>query len=393
MNRLIQCLIRPHFAVLAGVSLSFVAWAMPPMGDVGKGFVSQGTTFTQLIKTIVAYLIVAGCCALGYYLGKSTSQRFRGNQSVDSRISLVRRNLWTIWIVLASIGVLSAAWIIVGTLGVRGCVTVLASFNANTFKHVIYSDYSIGLLTLRYVAILAAAIALFRFLAFKEISPRSIASLGLLLFVSLISSRLSVVWACVIGTMIYLLASDKIGKRKIAFNEMLMLSTVVVVFIGGLTVSRTLRFYQENGSNSVVAAVGSEFQRYLAAPFQGSIEAVNFSGQRSRLNETAGIDSGLTTNSAFMELATLVGRWNVIGLGLILFISGAACGVLQRYRDSYLIVAFGVLQCCHFEIWRLLMFPRGITITIMVFALSTTALVAWFKLPELRIPTVRVRLR
>lgn len=383
-------LARPHVAVLFGATLSFFAWAIPPLSPAGKGFVAAPVTTIELIHTIVAYLIIAGFCAAGFYTGLPLGKRlirFHNSNPVELR----QGRIWTIWIVLASAGVLGAVFKVITALGIRGCFHTIAAFNANAFKSAIYADYSVGLLTLRYVAILAAGIAVFRFLAFKEVSIRSVLSIGLLLIVALISSRLSIIWAGIIGFTTYVLSPTHIGKRKIALGEIVAWSVVFVVAIGALTISRTFGFYQSKGANTVTAAVGSEVQRYLAAPFQGSIQAVNNPYQRSHLNEEAGIDGGLTTNSALLEFAARVGKWNVIALGLVLSVSAFACGLLNHFRSTYLITAFGVLQCCHFEIWRLSMFQRGITITLLVILLGVTFTVACIRIPAFRIPSIRLR--
>jgi hypothetical protein len=389
--RYAQLLTRPHIAVLAGSVLSFIAWALPPLSFAGKGFVAAPTTTTEMVRTVAAYMIIAGFCAAGFYLGRPLGRRIRSFDEWNP-VDLRNGSVWTLWILLAAAGVLGAAAKVVNALGVRGCIHTIVTFNANAFKGAIYADYSVGLLTLRYVAILAAAIAVFRYLAFKEISIRSVLSLVLLLIVALISSRLSIVWAVVIGATTYLLSPEQFGKRRIAVGEIAVWMAIIFAVIGTLTISRTFGYYRERGADTVFAAVGSEFQRYLAAPFQGSIEAVNHPRQRSRLSDEAGIDGSLTTNSALLEFAVFVGKWNVIALGMVLFSSGLACGLLDRFKSTYLITAYGVLQCCHFEIWRLSMFQRGITITLLGTLLIVTLSVAYIQIPSLRLPSVRIRL-
>ena len=209
--------------------------------------------------------------------------------------------------------------------------------------------------------------------------------------VAVMSSRLSIIWAAVIGGTAYVLAPIADGKRRIGTVELLSWGTVFLVLVGALTISRTYGYYQKRGANTFVAAIGTEFQRYLAAPFQGSIEAVNHSSRRSRLTDLAGIDTELTTNSALLDLAKIYGGWNVTILAATLFASGLACGMLRRFRSTYLVLLLGVLQSCHLEIWRILMFPKGLTFTLLAAAFIFPMVLCFVSFPTLKLPTIRVR--
>lgn len=389
--RLLRMMALPHVAVLAGVGISAMAWAMPAISSVGKGFVASPPTANELARTFGAYAMIATLTAIGYLLGIIFSRRLPDLS--DQRASDLRRNeVWTCSIIVAAIGVTIVNLVIIRAMGVSGCISALTTFNANAFKIALYEDYIPGVLSFRYVAIFAGSIAIFRYLAFKEISVRTFASLGLLLCVAVISSRLSLIWAVVMGGTAYLLYPDHRAKRVIGRGEVFSGMAIILVVLGTLTISRTYGYYRERGAESMVSAIGSEFQRYLAAPFQGSIESVNNPNQRSRLRTTSGIDVELSTNSAFMDFAVLIGRWNLIGLGLTLAASGMVCGILRRYSGTYLILGFGVLQGCHLEVWRIAMFHRGITMTLFAFAIIVPLLLNAFQLPKVNLPRVRLRL-
>ncbi len=380
----------PHVGILAGASLSAVAWMLPPISSAGKGFVASTPTSTDLFRTIGAYLLIATISGIGYLFGITLSRKLP--ELKEGRASDLRQtDVWTASIVLSLIGVMIANIIVIRAMGFSGCFHSIITFNANALKFTLYEDYNAGLLSLRYLSIAAAAVAIFRYLAFREFSFRTILSFALLMFVAIVSSRLSLIWAVVIGVVTYLLYPADRPKRNISRSEFFSGAGIVIVLLGALTISRTYGFYQTRGADSVVAAVGSEFQRYLAAPFQGSIESVNNARQRSRLSEKAGIDASLSTNSAFVDFAILIGRWNIIGLSLTLLCSGCMCGILRRYSGTYLILAFGVLQGCHLEIWRISMFHRGVTLTLLAFTLTMPLILNWIRFPALIIPRIRVR--
>ena len=118
---------------------------------------------------------------------------------------------------------------------------------------------------------------------------------------------------------------------------------------------------------------------------------MNHSNRRSRLTDVAGIDVELTTNSALLDLAKIVGGWNVTILAAMLFVSGLACGMLRRFRSTYLILLLGVLQSCHLEIWRILMFPKGLTLTLLAAAFVFPLVLCFVSFPALKLPAIKVR--
>lgn len=390
--RQLRLLTLPHVGILIGVVLSFIAWSLPAFSVAGKGFVAPSTPANAVVWTVITYLGIAGASAAGFFVGIPLGRRFP-KMDPQGAAGLRSNGVWTFWILLASVGVLFALAKVFGAMGIGGCIRCIMSFNANGMKAVLYTDYNMGILTFRYVAILAGGIAVFRYLAYREVSLRTFLSLGLLMVVAVMSSRLSLIWAVVIGGTTYVLAPIDQGKRRIRMVEILAWSGVFVVVIGALTISRTFGYYEKKGADTFVTAACSEFQRYLAAPFQGSIQAVNYPERRSRLNESAGIDGELSTNSALLEAATSVGKWNIVVLAAVLFASGLACGALQHFRSTYFIVMLGVLQSCHLEVWRILMFPTGITVTLLSTAFVVPMALSLVKFPTIRLPVFKLRLQ
>ncbi|WP_145172422.1 hypothetical protein [Rubripirellula lacrimiformis] len=381
----------PHVAILLGASVSMLAWMAPSITQSGKGYVAAPATFTEVAITIGAYLMLGLAAGVGYLVGRILSRRLPTIHA-DRPVDLRHTGFWSATILFAAIGTLIAGLTIVRAIGPAGCLQALISFNANAFKMALYENYQSGILSLRYLAILAGAIAIFRYLAFRDLSARAVISFGLLLSVAMISSRLSLIWAVVMGGIAYLLYPESSYKRKISRSELIIGASAVIVLLGALTISRTYGYYQNRGADNVVSAVLGEFHRYLAAPFQGGIEAMNFSGGHSHLSESAGIDANLSTNSALMDFAALTGRWNLVALSLVVMISSGACGMLRRYSGTYFIFAFGVLQACHLELWRISMFHRGITLTLIIFAMVVPLLQIYIRIPSLKIPSIRVRL-
>src|SRR6056297_3332689 len=157
--RLLRHLALPPGGILLGAALSALAWALPPLSSAGKGFVASSPTPGELCRTIAAYAVIALIAGIGYVLGNVLSRRLP--TLAEHRASDLRNTeVWTALIFLSSVGVLIAGMIVLRAMGISACVRTLMTFNANAFKFALYENYSAGLLSLRYLSILAAAIAI-----------------------------------------------------------------------------------------------------------------------------------------------------------------------------------------------------------------------------------------
>lgn len=392
---LLRWAVQPAVAVGGLATLSFVAWLLPAASAAGKGFQAAPPTVGEWAWTVAAYVVLSAGAGLGFWIGRLGASRF----SIPSggRLSLKRTEVWDGLSWLAAIGVAAAVIKIVSVLGIGGCLRSLGRFTANDFKEVLYDGYSMGPLSLRYVAVLSAAVAIFRWLAFREWRGRTWISLGLVLITALISSRLSIVAAVTIGVSMYVWYPEGMGRRPIGGGSWVAGGLFALLVLGGLTLSRTYTFYQSQGTESPIVAVASEVQRYLAAPFHGSIVAVNNPQRGGGMLSGAGIDGGLTTNSSLWIYAARYDDRGVPLLVAVVFLFGIVCGSLRRFGETYLVIGGAAVQVCHIELWRLPLYHSGFFYTLIGVAIFVPLVVAKIRLPAVRLvkvsmPVVRVRL-
>ena len=389
--RILLWLACPPVSIALGVGLSMIAWSLPAASSAGKGFVAQSPPMMDLIRTVGAYGFILAAAACGYRIGCGVGRRFRG-VPIGHRLDLTHTTIWNAILCLAVIGVTATTLKIVTSMGVTAAIREVMTFNANAFKFAIYEGYSRGLLTMRYFAIPAAAIAIFRYLTFGHRDGRTYLSFVLLAVMAIVSSRLSIIAATTGGGLAYLWYPIDRPRRTITMRTWAIWLALFVVSLGALTISRTYGFYRRRGADNVVSAVASEFQRYLAAPFQGGIEAVNHGGLGSRLSDFAGIERTLSTNSSLMYYAIAFGSMGVWALTLTVAISSLACGILRQYANTYYVFAAGTLTLCHLEIWRMPLYMTGLIATLLFGTTILPAVVASFRWPTLRLPMIRLRI-
>ena len=366
-SEFLSSLMKPHFIMITGVILSFGFWVLPELTIAGKGF--QTTNASNFYGWVVLggwYTVIVVSSASAFWLGS----RLGSKSVVRRRILLEGISYYQILVIVALIGVGYTYVTIVGKMGVASVIAASTEFSANALKNTLYENYQRGVLSLRYVSILAFGVGLFRFLAFRKIGVWSILAFLSLFANAFVSSRMSLVWALLIGVGMYLLYSGP--KKRMGGAMMGALFGFFFVLLVIFTVTRTYNTYRSYGVDSMFAATVGEVQRYLAAPFEGGLSvASNMEFVHDQLDAFAisGIDSSLTTNSAFFQMFVDFQEWAFLVIAMITFFSSFVMGLLTKETNNYLLVGYFVLLYPYAEIWRGNIFYAGITIVLMVFSL------------------------
>lgn len=388
MRKLAAFIFHPAGAVLFPLVCSFLAWWLPGYGGREKGFF-EGITFEPsawaLLLVWYSTAIAAGTLSymMGRAIGKSTPMSLLGERSVFSG----RYRLFLC--LVACVGVGASLFTIWRVLGAGGMLDAIRDNQANILKQALYEDYEVGVLSLRYVSILAFGVALGDFLVRRKISLLHCLAAILLFINASIASRLSLIWACAIGLGLYYHYPAE--KKPLKFR--LILIGVVVAF-AGLTLFNFIRnagTYERLGVDNPVAANILEIQRYLAAPFQGSLSAAQDPRSYALGIDPwtlSGIEQSLTTNSAIMAMFTQFGLVAFAVLLCICCIGGLVMGFSRERPGSIVSIAYLVMWYCFAELWRGNLFYAGITITLFTF----TAGVALFGRIFAEKPTAKGRI-
>ncbi len=359
---------KPYGIVFFTVLISFAAWALPDFGVLQKGYDKPQSLFSFGMLMVAAwYSMIIFLSWVGFHSGRASSsviKSFNGEVRLDD---------FTAYCFLSAVGFLGFLYVIsfmISTFGLKQLALIVASGEANRFHQALYTDYSIGLFSLRYVVILSGGLAIYRIISRTSRSLLDFFNIAMLLMVAVIASRMSVVFALVIGFGLWAMNVRTVRIRF--FRWSLFLATLFILF-AAYNYSRNIRYYMATGDSNFFTAGSSEIIRYLGTPFQGAIAAGNEYEQITLFPESVsrftGINRSLTTNSALLRLVQLHGYWSFPIMIFVAALTSFLMGMFYRQRSNYLILVYFVLLYCFAEIWRVFIFNTGIIITLLTFSL------------------------
>jgi hypothetical protein len=375
-DRLPHFLLRPYGIVIASVGASAVAWALPDWG-VRRGFViREPLTLEGMLLLSLWYGLIVILSAGGFRAGRNVPL-FRGRKG---SLSLDRLQPYRVISVLAWIGVGAAYFHIIEVIGMAGIVSAIARTTVNDLKDALYTDYSIGLYSLRYVAAVAGGVALFRFLERGRTAPIDILNFAALVGTSAISSRLSLIWALIIGLSLWG-TSGKIALRAARWRIAALAISVVVV-LWSLNYSRNATYYARRGTESFVMAGVGEIRAYLGTPFQVALGVANHMDaalKGAQSDSYVEWEVNLNSNSAFDQLIPRMGLLAFAYIGATAFVYSLLAGMLAGLRGTYLFLGYPVILYAFAELWRIDLFRQGIFYTNMFAAVGVPLILYMFQ--------------
>lgn len=272
--------------------------------------------------------------------------------------------VWYALISLAAfIGTASVYMSFVSAFGVGFIIDAVTRGTANVLKEYLYSDYQIGLASLRYVSSLSGGVAIYLIVFRRGYFLLSAANIVVLLLSALVSMRLSLITALLVFLVLYARFDERIGKLKIALLGVLVLTLLVFA-----NQSRNSNFYRDIGLAGPLQAAAAEAATYVASPTQGALATVRAVATQSPI-ATPGISPELTTNSALLEVFTEVGSFGVAYLGITLLVFSCIYFLVFRSGDFALVAGAGAWGYAFAEVWRVHLFYRGIFIVYVAFGL------------------------
>ena len=372
MNDLLRRSITPFGIIILTTTASFLAWIFPGFdGRVRKGFISPYPVDTYGILICVLWLTTIIVCA---FSGFKIGLRLRLQTKIlNSRVSIDAFRPYLIISSIAHVGILYVFLQLIGSLGVDGIISAVSGGQANTLKNTLYDSYSVGIVSLRYLAIPAAALAFYHIIRRRYIFI-SILNILALALLSIISSRLSLIFA------IFTALPILVFKLNLRISKRAVLITFIVMFhlLAALNYSRNISFYRSIGISNFYAAGFSEIITYIGSPFQGFL-ATGQLGDRLEgtsdvtASNATGVSLELSTNSAFLELTRSAGVLQAFLTAAFSTLFGSfIMGIALRNKDNLLFLLFGAVGYCFAEIWRIYLFGQGIVYTIVVMLIAVT---------------------
>ena len=289
-------------------------------------------------------------------------------ETASSSVTSLDANLpYYLFTIIAAVGILAAAAKIFGSLSLTGAVGFVMSGQANELKESLYGEYHVGLLSLRYVVVYPAAIALYRLAARRRLSLSIVVNLLLLLVGVSISSRLTLMATVV--TALLLLNYD-VSYRTVRISRILTIAALLFSLLSALNYSRNYGFYEERGQ-SFWSSGFAEIITYLGGTFQVALgtaarTADLVSGREESYRELVDTEEQLNRPSAFVALHQQMGYLCWLYMAVI---CGAFGFIFARFvakgKTMYLLPCGAILYASA-ELWRVNLFGEGIFIVLMV---------------------------
>ena len=158
---------------------------------------------------------------------------------------------WT-FTILGSIGTIATFVRIFRALPPIQAALYIYLGQANRLKNTLYDDYSAGILSLRYLVLYSASLAIYRTVKFRKISFLAVANIALLAATVLISSRLILIATLVVSAFLI-----TYGKRHIKISPIKLgiCATLLFLILSVLNSSRNSNFYTQHNQTFGEAGV------------------------------------------------------------------------------------------------------------------------------------------
>lgn len=366
-----KAILKPSFVSMAAMFASLTAWLFPSFGVLRKGFDSPARVeFSSFVVLACWYLLIFLSFTLGEKLGGQIVIR---RSVVKERLLHLDSNFfYLIFSLLSTIGIATTLIKIFQLLSLQQAIVYIALGQANSFKEALYEDYSVGLVSLRYLVLYPASIALYRIIRWRSFRPLNILNVLMLgVAAVLLGSRLILI--ATLLTAVFLLS---FGKRSIRFSipKLTIFATILFLILSVLNFTRNAAYYERNKLSFGLAGV-SEILAYLGSPFQvaiGSAPVVDqlVAGGGETYRNYVDVEQNLNTNSAFVHLHEQMGYVSWAYIAAICLFMGFVFEVLTSLGKTIFLLPCGIILYGSAELWRLDLFHQGIFIVWFVMGIG-----------------------
>lgn len=380
--RRLQTILQPHLVYLPLVVIGLFCWLLPPR-IIGISHKSE-LSLVALIVVVAWYFLIVVACLLARRVTASLVWVDRGRKAYSPLFYYVLSAM----AVLGTLGTL-------GTLGSLGEVLqAIREQQVNDLKELLYSDYSAGLLTLRYAAVLAGVYALYRLLVLRKLSLLDMGNLLLMLVCAFISARIMLIQTMFCFLFVFVNQPSAV-RRPLRLSRVkgTMLAGAAFAAIVVFTYLRSANTYKyELGVTNPIAVTAVELGRYAGMPIQvtigvGEIIATTEVVERTPIrplylaptflhsDDIESDNSGgvgkqwylglidlpptLTTNSALAALVGYLGFWAFLAMPLVCFFHALLFFAFRSLNTFEARLYQAVTLYAFFEIWRLYFFSAG----------------------------------
>lgn len=353
---------------------SILAWLFPDFGYLRKGFKEQIDILSFDMLAYIAIMFVF-CCFL--WLGYNLFSARANVNTTSNDDGIISDRVYFISIMISFLGLVATYLAIAKTISFGQILSVFSEGKANSLKEALYENYSFGIVSLRYCAILSGSFAIYRRLIKKKKLVLDVCAIGILLLAAMISSRLILV-AAIFGSL-YLLVYD---KKVLKLNLFKAVAGVVFGFLvlSLLNWSRNSNYYELQGMGFFSAGF-SEILAYVGTPVQGALFAIGnplAAADLTKFYALSTIETALSTNSALLDVIRLMGLPGIAFAAVTLFGAGLYISIFEKIKQGKYVFFNIPIFYSIAEFWRIFIFYQGLILT-LVFASIVLFVVAKLK--------------
>ena len=369
-----RAILRPSVVSMTAMFGSLAAWLFPSFGILRKGFNNPARLdFGAFVVLACWYLLIFMSFSIGEKAGRLMVLRKKAPSG--NLFDLDSNFVYGAFTLLTTIGIASTAFSIFRSLSLQQALVFIALGQGNSLKEALYENYSVGVVSLRYLVLYSAAIALYRIIRSKSYSAINIFNIVLLgVSTLLLGSRLIFIATLLTATLILTFGKSTI---RISITKTIALATSLFLILGVANFARNKDYYERNGLTFVEAGV-SEIIAYLGSPFQVAVGSAPVTEQLAAGgNETyrnyVDEEVNLNTNSAFVHLHEQIGYASWVYISGICLFMGFVFEALRSLGRTIFLLPCGAILYGSAELWRLDLFRQGIFIVWFVIGIGLPA--------------------
>jgi hypothetical protein len=358
---------------MAAVGASLAAWLFPDFGVLRKGF--REPSQLHLFSTVILvswYLLIFVSFTIGQNIGSLVViSKKRPRSSLSGLESNVVYRLMTL---LSTIGIGTTVFKIFQSMSFKEAILFVTLGQTNQLKDSLYQDYSKGLVSLRYLVLYPASLALYRIIRLKQWSAMNIFNVLLIGVSTFLSSRLILI--ATVLTTVFLLTIER-KSMNLSIAKIGVTVGFLFLILSALNLSRNADFYERNHQSFWVAGV-SEILAYVGSPFQAAIASAEVTDQlvaggSSTYRAFVDEEDALMTNSAFVHLHEQMGYASWVYIAFLCIFMGFTFEALMALGNSIFLLPCGAILYASAELWRLDLFQEGTFIVWFVIGIGLPA--------------------
>lgn len=366
---------------MIAVSASLAAWLFPTFGVLKKGFENPSRLDPNSAVLLACwYLLIF----TSFFLGQKISGLWassRGYKPTSRLLDLESNVIYLGFTLIGALGLGAMVMTIFQNMSLGQMILFISLGQTNALKNSLYEDYRIGIVSLRYIVLYPASIALYRMIRLRRYSLLNIFNVLMLAVCTFLSFRLILIAALVTTSLLVTFDRESV---KLSVAKLILIAGSLFLILSVLNISRNASYYERNNLSFGLAGL-NEIVGYLGTPFQVAVGAANVTdqlaaqgpGDPSHGTEPyryyVDIMINYNTNSAFVALHQQMGYWCWPYIALLCGFMGAVFRFLISLGKTYFLLPCGGILYASSELWRLDLFQQGAFIVWFVLGIGLPA--------------------